>query len=198
MMQVVLDDVWCMLYLLMHVVLDDACCSRCACCFRWCLLYSMVLVVLDDACCFRWCLLYSSLSVPIQLAKKKSTSNRPCYTSIVHYLLRFMLWLTCIIYPALLTFLPRCSLRQMCECKCSSLYRNLMLLLFVLTSIPLYSYIKMQELSNPLYDFTEEGPAWVYCECSLVFYRVHSCLLVFNRVLSCSLVFSRVDSCSSF
>ena len=65
-----------------------------------------------------------------------------------------------------------------------------MLLLFVLTSIPLYSYIKMQELSNPLYDFTEEGPAWVYCECSLVFNRVLS--IMFTRVHSCVIVCNRV------
>ena len=39
-----------------------------------------------------------------------------------------------------------------------------MLVLFVLTSIPAYSYIKMQTLANPLYDFTEEGPAWTFAK----------------------------------
>ena len=66
---------------------------------------------------------------------------------------------------------------------CSSMYRNTMMFVYVVTCVPLYAYIQMQELSNPLYDFTEEGPAWVYSKifagvwfflyfCGLIYYVV--------------------------
>ena len=44
----------------------------------------------------------------------------------------------------------RADTPNVCEFTCSSLFRNIMIILFVLSSIPAYSYIKMQQLSNPL------------------------------------------------
>ena len=66
-----------------------------------------------------------------------------------------------------------------CEKTCSSLFRNVMIILFIVTSIPLYSYIKMQELSNPLYDFTEESEAWQF---SKIFAGLWFCLYFFGLI----------------
>lgn len=51
-----------------------------------------------------------------------------------------------------------------CERTFSSVFRNTMLILFVCAMIPTYCFVKMQELSDPLYDFTEDSQAWAFAK----------------------------------